>query len=267
MRPKANKWLSRLGAAGLVVLLGLPLAGCGKEPELRGDPTGVDRNAKPEIVIRKTDVLLNGRLIKLKETRAEEIAVLTGHQTYSQASADAYWNATGVVIHANEDRRKPGWPKLVHTVAVWFRQDVDSSVRKPCTPDEQKRHQESVQMRLESVERDERKHSFPRDEQARRELLQEVCSAPGLRPENAFRGYLEVDGMPIGPNMTLREIQARRKQLGLLPLRMLQVAGPGYYVAPRNPNEPWHDQLWEFEWPPNDNTPPEDRRIKVISVP
>jgi hypothetical protein len=251
----------------LVSLLGLPLAGCSKEPEVTGDPSGVDRNAKPQIFIKKTDVVLDGKPIKLDETRAEEIAALTGHDTYSQASADAYWNKKGVRIHATKNSDKPGHPILVHTVEVWFRQDIDSSVRKPCTPSEQKQHRESVQMRLESVERDEKKHNFPRDEQARRELLQEVCSAPGLKPQSAFHGYLEVDGMPIGPSMTLREIQARRKQLGLLPLRMLQVAGPSFYVAPRNANDPWRDQVWEFEWPPNENVAPEDRRIKVISVP
>lgn len=267
MRQMADSWRGRLGFTLLVFLLALPLVGCGKEPEFHGDPPGVDRKAKPQIFIRKTDVVLNGKPIKLDETLAEEVAALTGHDTYSQASADAYWNATGVVIHATEDRDKPGRPKLVHRVAVWFRQDSDSSVRKPCTPAEKQQHQESVQMRLESIESEEKTHNFPRNEEARRRLSQEECSAPGFQPENPFRGYLEVDGMPIGPNMTLREIQARRKQLGLLPLRMLQIAGPSFYVAPRNANEPWRDQVWEFEWPPNDNVAPEDRRIKVISVP
>jgi hypothetical protein len=267
MRSRAEKWRDALAVLALASLLGLPLAGCSKEPEVASDPAGVNRDAKPQILIKKTDVVLNGKRIKLDETRSEEIAALTGHDKYSQASADAYWNTEGVRIHATKNSDKPGHPILVHTVEVWFRQDLDSSVRKPCTPTEMKHHQESVQMRLESIERDEKKHNFPRDEQARRELLQEECSAPGLKPENAFRGYLEVDGMPIGPNMTLREIQARRKQLGLLPLRVLQVAGQSFYVAPRNANEPWRDQVWEFEWPVNDNVAPEDRRIKVISVP
>lgn len=256
-----------LGSLALALLLVLPLTGCSKEPEFTGDPTGVNRNAKPEIIIRKTDVLLNGKPIRLDETRAEEIAALTGHATYSQTSADAYWNATGVAIHAAEDSNKPGGPNVVHRVAIWFRADRDSSVRKPCTPAEQREHQASVQSRLLSIERDEKKHNFPRDEQARRELSQEACSAPGFKPEHTFRGYLEVDGMPVGPNMTLREIQARRRQLGLLPLRMLQVAGPRYYVAPRNADEPWRDQVWEFEWPANDDVRADDLRIKVIRVP
>ena len=53
----------------------------------------------------------------------------------------------------------------------------------------------------------------------------------GKTPEHAFTGYLEVDGIPIGPNMSLKEIQARRKRLGLEPL--YQDSGPQYYVAPR----------------------------------
>lgn len=172
-----------------------------------------------------------------------------------------------MVIHAAEDRDKPGRPKLAHRVAVWFRQDIDSSVRRPCTQAELERHQESVQMRLESIDGEEKAHRFPRDEGIRLNLLRETCSAPGLIPKNAFKGYLEVDGMPIGPSMTLREIQALRKQLGLLPLRMLQVSSPSVYIAPRNLNEPWRDQVWEFEWPPHDGVAPEDRRIKVIRVP
>lgn len=267
MRLMTARWWSRFGTAGLIVLLGLPLAGCSKEPEIKGDPSGVDRGARPRVIIKRTDVELNGKPIRLTETRAEEIALLTGHKRYSQASADAYWNETGVVIHATEDRDKPGHPELVHRVAVWFRQDLDSSIRKPCTPAEKKQHQESVQTRLESIESEEKAHNFPRDEEARLRLSREECSAPGLKPENAFRGFLEVDGMPIGPDMTLREIQARRKQLGLLPLRMLQVAGPSFYIAPRNATEPWRDQVWEFEQPPNDSMAPEDRRIKVIRVP
>jgi hypothetical protein len=268
MRPMTTNWPGRFGVAALVVLLGLPLAGCSKEPEFKADSSGVDRSAKPQVIIRKTDVEVDGKLIRLDETRGEEIAALTGHEKYSQASANAYWNEKGVRIHAAKASDKPGNPILVHTIEVWFSQEIDYTVFRPCTPAEQKRHQESVQMRLESVERDEKKHNFPRDEQARRELLLETCSAPGLKPQNAFRGYLEVDGMPIGPNMTLREIQARRKQLGLLPLRMLQVAGPSFYVAPRKANEPWRDQVWEFESPPpGGNTAPENRRIKVIRVP
>ena len=73
--------------------------------------------------------------------------------------------------------------------------------------------------------------------------------------------------MHVEPNMTLREIQVRRRQLGLLPLRMLEVAGPSVYVAPRKANEPWRDQVWEFEWPPHDGMAAEDRRIKVIRIP
>ena len=35
------------------------------------------------------------------------------------------------------------------------------------------------------------------------------------RPIKTFSGYLEIDGVPIGPNMTLAEIQQWRKFLGL----------------------------------------------------
>ena len=180
MRTMTSNWLSRLGPVTLVFLLGLPLTGCGKEPEFRSDPVGVDRNAKPRVIIKKTSVEVNGKAILLDKTRAEEIAELTGHAAYSQASADTCWNATGVVIHAAEDRDTPGRPKIVHRVAVWFRQDFDSSVRKPCTPAERKQHQESVQMRLESIEREEKAHNLPRDEEARRRLSQEECS-PGAQ--------------------------------------------------------------------------------------
>ena len=45
------------------------------------------------------------------------------------------------------------------------------------------------------------------------------------RPENTFPGYLEIDGVPIGPNMTLTEIQQWRKFLGLVPLE----PSMGYY--------------------------------------
>ena len=50
------------------------------------------------------------------------------------------------------------------------------------------------------------------------QIRNEACTMAGKTPEHAFTGYLEVDGIPIGPNMSLKEIQARRKRLGLEPL-------------------------------------------------
>ena len=49
------------------------------------------------------------------------------------------------------------------------------------------------------------------------------------RPENTFPGYLEIDGVPIGSNMTLTEIQQWRKFLGL-PELVLEPGTRTYYV-------------------------------------
>ncbi len=251
----------------LPCLLSLLIVGCeAREPEYVGDPQGVNRNGKPQVIIRGEDVRLNGVPIKQYQTKATDLIPIIGTDISSQASSDAYWNATGLQIHAApDDGAPPGSPELIHRFVVWVRQEDDSSKRKECDELWRKRHRDSVKMSLESLDRFEQKNGFPRDEQARVELRNEPCSMPGKTPEHAFSGYLEVDGMPIGPNMSLKEVQAQRKRLGLQPLYMN--SSPQIYLALKHKTGFEADQTWYFEVSTNVDGDVIDQRLKSISIP
>lgn len=88
---------------------------------------------------------------------------------------------------------------------------------------------------------------------------------PGKTPEHAFAGYLEVDGIPIGPNMSLKEIQARRKRLGLQPLYMN--SSPQIYLALKHKTGFETNQTWYFEVTTNVDGEVVDQRLKSVSIP
>jgi len=249
------------------VLAMLVVAACdAREPLYVGDPEGVNRKGRPQVIIKEEKVRLNGFQIEQYRTKATDLMPIIGTDISSQASSDAYWNATGLQIHAAPDDGAPaGSPELIHRFVVWVRSEDDSSKRKECDASALARHRDSVWFRLETMDQVEKEHGFPRNEGAREELIHEPCLMAGKTPENAFSGYLEVDGLPVGPNMSLKEIQARRKQLGLEPLYM--DSGPQIYVAPKRKTGPETTQTWVFEVTSGDGGVIVDQRLKSISIP
>ncbi len=258
-----------LGARRLLALsliVSSSLFGChAQKPEYAPDPESVSRSAKPQVIIKNADVYIDGHLIRMRSTTAEQAMALTGKDHSNPTENAAFFNATGLRIDADVDDQMAGRPNLVHSVRIWVRQDDDSSIRLPCNEEWLKMHQNAIKMRLESIERDEKRNNIPRDERARAELLNEACTMPGKTPEHAFAGYLEVDGVPIGPNMSLKEIQVRRKRLGLEPL--YENSGPQIYVAPRAKTGPEWDQTWIFEVTIGDGGVILDQRLKAITIP
>lgn len=249
------------------VLAMLVVAACDARESLYVcDPEGVNRNTRPQVIIKEEDVRLNGFQIERYRTKAADLAPIIGTDISSQASSDEYWNATGLQIHAAPDDGAPaGSPELIHRIVVWVRSESDSSKRKECDAAGLARHRESTQLSLESLDKFEKENGFPRDEEARQRVLTRRCSMAGHTPENAFSGYFEVDGIPIGSNMSLKEIQARRKQRGLEPLYM--DSGPQIYVAPKGKTGPQTNQTWVFEVTSGDGGVIVDQRLKSISIP
>ncbi|AWI52130.1 hypothetical protein DEH84_00700 [Aquabacterium olei] len=245
----------------------LLVAACdAREPLYVGDPEGVNRNGQPQVIIKQDELRLNGFPIKQYRTRATDLIPIIGTDISSQASSDAYWNAMGLQIHAApDDGALPGSPELIHRVVVWVRPGIDYGKHRDCDASALARHRDSVQFRLETMDQVEKEHGFPRNEAARKELIHERCSMAGNTPENAFSGYFEVDGIPIGPNMSLKEIQSRRKQLGLELLYM--DSGPQIYAAPKGKTGPETNQTWIFEVTSGDGGAIVDQRLKAISIP
>lgn len=250
----------------LSLFLSSSLFGChAQKLEYAQDPEGVIRSAKPQIIVKKDDVYFDGHLIRLRSTTAEQAQALTGKDPSDPIENAAFFDATGLRIDAVVDEPKANRPKLVHSVQIWLRQEDDSSKRLLCNEEWLKMHQNSIKIRLESIERNEKRNNFPKDERARAELLSETCTMPGKTPQHAFAGYLEVDGVPIGPNMSLKEIQIRRKRLGLEPL--YENSGPQIYVAPASKTGPFADQTWIFEVSIGDGGAILDQRLKAITIP
>lgn len=251
----------------LPCLLSLLVVGCeAREPEYVGDPQGVNRNGKPQVIIRGDAVRLNGMTIQQYQTKAVDLIPIIGTDISSQASSDAYWHATGLQIHATPNDGAPtGASEFIRGFEVWIRSEDDSSKREICDELWRKRHEASVKMSLESLDNFEKMNGFPRDEIARRELRDSQCTMPGKTPEHSFSGYLEVDGIPIGPNMSLKEIQARRKRLGLQPLYMN--SSPQIYLALKHKTGFETNQTWYFEVTTNVDGEVVDQRLKSISIP
>lgn len=250
----------------LSLILSSSLLGChAQKPEYARDPEGVNRSAKPQILIKKEDVYFDGHLIRMRSTPAEQVRALTGKDPSIQTEITALFNATGLRIHAGVDDQQVGHTNLFQSIEIWVRQENDYGKHRDCDEVGLKRHQDSIKMRLESLDRFERENHFPRDERARSELLNEACTMAGKTPEHAFTGYLEVDGLPIGPNMSLKEIQARRKRLGLEPL--YENSSPQIYVAPAAKTGPFADQTWIFEVTVGDGGVILDQRLKAIFIP
>jgi len=257
---------SKILTACLLAMMSLVAACDAREPLYVGDPEGVNRKGQPQVIIKQEEIRLNGFPIKQYRTRASDLIPIIGTDISSQASSDAYWNATGLQIHAApEDGAPAGSPELIHRFVVWVRPGIDYGKHQDCDAAGLARHRESTQMSLESLDKFEKENGFPRDEEARQRVLTRRCSMAGHTPENAFSGYFEVDGIPIGSNMSLKEIQARRKQRGLEPLYM--DSGPQIYVAPKGKTGPQTNQTWVFEVTSGDGGVIVDQRLKSISIP
>lgn len=124
-----------------------------------------------------------------------------------------------------------------------------------------------MQQRIAEVAANDTKKGWGERADLKAQIRAEKCARPELVPQHTFVGRLEVDGMPIDAAMTLREIQARRQQLGLPALQMAPVGGARFYNGFPDPKQPGLGQTWEFEWPPNNDTPPQELRLKLIRVP
>lgn len=245
----------------------LLVAACdAREPLYVGDPEGVNRNGKPQVIVKEDDLRVDGFPIRTHQTKSTDLIPVIGTDISSQASSDAYWNATGLQIHATQNDGAPaGAPEFIRGVEVWVRPGIDYGKHRDCDAAGLVRHRESTQLSLESLDRFEKENGFPRDEEARQRVLNRRCSMAGNTPENAFSGYFEVDGIPIGPNMSLKEIQARRKQLGLQPLYMN--SSPQIYLAPKHKTGFESDQTWYFEVKTDIDGVVMDQRLRSISVP
>ncbi|MEK8029186.1 hypothetical protein AACH06_00005 [Ideonella sp. DXS29W] len=257
---RRQKILSMLAAcAGMVLAMGADLAGA-------QEGTGQRLSGKVgRLTITRGLVDLDGHPIRLNRTTAAEVNAFLGHDPSDQVSADAYWQKTGIVIYAAPRDDLPGRPKLVHSVRIWLGQEENLSASRPCTPVEEAEHQASVKLRIDQITATDAERGWSRADlidQVRRE----TCVRAGLQPALPFAGRLEVDGLAVVSNMTLAEIQARRQQVGLLPLRVHPVSGRPYFLAPSSKDQPWADQQWEFERPTED-IQGDQIRIKVISVP
>lgn len=263
---------TRAGNNRIVLLLGFGLAlalqGCGaREADFFKDPEGINRSAKPQVIMKGSDVILDGKLIQRYQTRPAELVPLIGRDITEQKDSDAYWDTTGIQIHATNDNVTRGAPVLIHRVVIWLGQenDINPAKRRSCNEDELREHQESIHERIQSITQNDLKHGWGERTEEKEQLRNEQCSKPGKKPEHAFSGYLEVDGMPIGPNMTLAEIQARRQKKGLLPL--IENSSPQLYTAPKSNTGPFADQTWIFDVMTGDKGRVVDQRLKAISIP
>ncbi|MGQ0599026.1 hypothetical protein [Aquabacterium sp.] len=249
----------------LSLILSSSLLGChAQKPEYARDPEGVNRSAKPQILVKKDDVYLDGHLIRMRSTTAEQVRALTGKDPSNQTEITALFNATGLRIHAGVDDQKVGNLNLFQSVQIWVRQEDDYGKHRDCDEAELKRHRDSVTERIQLIEQNDLKKGWNRVE-LKEKVRNEECTVAGKTPEHAFAGYLEVDGLPIGPNMSLKEIQARRKRLGLEPL--YQDSGPQYYVAPKAKTGPEWNQTWVFDVTVGDGGVVLDQRLKAITIP
>ena len=109
----------------LAVGLSVPLASCGRESSKVEEPKSfnINRQAKPEIIMRKHELLFDGWNLELGRTTAVELKARLGHDFSTQEGADAFWDKTGIVIHSAVDDGKPGKPEIVHRFRIWLRHD------------------------------------------------------------------------------------------------------------------------------------------------
>lgn len=249
----------------LSLFLSSSLLGChAQKIEYAQDPEGVNRSARPQVIIKKEDIYLDGHLIRMQSTTAEQARALTGKDPSNQAEIAALFDAAGLRILAGVDDQKAGHPNLVHSVQIWVRQENDYGKHRDCNEAELKRHRASITERIHLIEQNDLKKGWNRVE-LKEKVRNEECTMAGKTPEHAFAGYLEVDGLPIGPNMSLEEIQARRKRLGLEPL--YENSSPQIYVAPAAKTGPFADQTWIFEVTIGDGGVILDQRLKAVTIP
>lgn len=260
-----SRWAS---AVVLAFGLGLPMAGCG-ESTYSGDPAGVNRAATPQIIVKKDDIYIDGHLIRQHKTTNLEVKAWAGFDPDAQEESDAFWDKTGITIHATQYNERKEKPILVHAVRVWLRRDRLAGLKtidRECTEAEVKQHRAWVDSRLKSIEEDDLRYGGSSEVQ-KAKIRAEVCTATEERPLHAFSGYLEVDGLPLTANMSLHEIQARRKQLGLPPLYNRVIGGPLMYNAPHKANDTAFYQMWEFEYVPQPGkSVDEQKMLKMVDL-
>lgn len=265
MTARGEKGLAARRLLALSLFLSSSLLGChAQKLEYAQDPEGVNRSAKPQIIIKKEDIYLDGHLIRMRSTTAAQAQALTGKDPINQTEIAALFNATGLRIHAGIDDQRADHPNLVQSVQIWVRQENDYGKHRNCDEAELKRHRDSITERIQLIEQNDLKKGWSRVE-LKEKVRNEECTVAGKTPEHAFAGYLEVDGLPIGPNMSLKEIQARRKRLGLEPL--YENSGPQIYIAPSAKTGPFADQTWVFDVTIGDGGVIHDQRLKAITIP
>jgi hypothetical protein len=249
----------------LSLILSSSLFGChAQKPEYAAAPEEVNRYAKPQIIVKKEDVYIDGHLLRIGETSAQTVQAVTGKNPSNQAEIDKLFAASGLRVHALVDERKAGHPSLVHAIQIWVRQENDYGKHRDCAEAELKSHRDSITERIQLIEQNDLKKGWNRVELKER-VRNERCTMPGKTPEHAFSGYLEVDGLTIGPNMSLKEIQAHRKRLGLEPL--YENSSAQIYVAPAAKTGPFTDQTWIFEVTTGDGGVILDQRLKAVTIP
>lgn len=260
-----SRWAS---AVVLAFGVGLPLAGCG-EPAYPGDPAGVNRTATPQVIVKKDDIYIDGHLVRQHKTTNLELKAWAGFDPDAQEESDAFWDKTGITIHATQYNERKEKPILVHAVRVWLRRDRLAGLKtidRECTEAEVRQHNESVSRRLREITEDDLQRGTSSEELKGR-IRAEKCVMTAERPLHAFSGYLEVDGLPLTANMSLHEIQARRKQLGLPPLYNRVIGGPLMYNAPHKANDTAFYQMWEFEYVPQPGkSVDEQKMLKMVDL-
>ncbi len=261
----------RTGLLALLMLSGLT-ACTGKEPEFMGDPAGVNRQAKPQIIIKDSDAIIDGHLIKYRVTSYTEAKLWLGEMLvlYGTPNAGKPLEQFGYIAAAS-DVPNPGdvtYP-VVHFIEVWLRQEDAMGKFVPCDAERLELRRQANEDSIQSWKNEAKTHGLS-DEKLQKgiaEVLSHPCTMAARHPENTFKGYLEVDGIPLTGNMSLAEVQARRKQAGLKPLRVDPNSGSPYYRASKAGNDTSAEQHWLFEIPRDKpNITDEDLLLKRIRI-
>ena len=263
----------RTGLLALGLLAGLT-ACTGKEPEFMGDPVGVNRQAKPQISIKDSDPTIDGHLIKYRVTSYKEAKPWLGEMLvlYGTPGAGKPLDHFGYVAAASEVPN-PGdvtYP-VVHFIEVWLRQENAMGKFVPCDAARQELRRQANVDSIQSIRESAQENGYPEEWVQKRisEVMSRSCEMSARFPENTFKGYLEVDGIPLTGQMSLKEIQARRRQAGLKPLRVDPNSGPPYYRASKAGNDTSWEQEWLFDYPkdkPSHEITDADLLLKRIRV-
>ncbi|MDC8787261.1 LptM family lipoprotein [Roseateles koreensis] len=145
----------------------LPLAGCGQDLPL---PEGVNKDAKPQIIVKQGDIFIDGQKINVRKSGAKDWVAILGESSFTRDHF-RHWDMHGLTLSTpmDDEGRRP-----VDVLGLYLR----------------------------------------RDDQWERMFRHDYSGLKNDRPTGTFKGYLEIDGIPIGPNMKREEIERWRKKLG-----------------------------------------------------